>query len=143
MNIPVWVILVESGACAMPKSITTGSPSASMTLPGFRSLCTTPAACTAVSAAARPRPTVASSWPRSGPRSVTTWSSVRPRTYLVTMYGGSLVTSASMTPATNGLRTRRIVSTSRARRRRASGSPATAGRSTLTATGRCSESVAR
>ena len=143
MNIPVWVILVESGECAMPKSITTGSPSQSMMLPGFRSRCTTPAACTATSPDATPRATFASSAPRSGPRVLTTWSSVWPRTYLVTMYGGSQVTSASMTSATNGLRTRRIVSTSRASRRRASGSPATAGRSTLTATWRCSASAAR
>ena len=85
MNIPVWVILVESGECAMPKSITTGSRPASMTFPGFRSLCTTPAACTAASAAASPRLTVASCWPRSGPCAVTTCSSVLPCTYLVTM----------------------------------------------------------
>ena len=85
MNIPVWVIRVESGECAMPKSITMGCPSASMMLPGFRSRCTTPAECTAVSAAATPRATAASSAPRSGPSAVTTWSSVRPRTYLVTM----------------------------------------------------------
>ena len=70
-------------------------------------------------------------------------TSVRPLTYLVTMYGGSLVTSASRTSATNGLRTRRMVSTSRASRRRAFGSAAIAGRSALTATLRWFGSVAR
>src|SRR6185312_15398011 len=54
MNIPVMVSLVESGTCAIPKSITTGSPRASITLPGLRSRCTTPAACTAARAKASP-----------------------------------------------------------------------------------------
>ena len=134
MNIPVCVSLVESGTCAIPKSITTGSPLAIMTLPGLRSRCTTPAACTAASARASPEASRASCGPFSGPPWPTISSSVRPLTYLVTMYGGSLVTSASRTSATNGLRTRRMVSTSRASRRRAFGSAAITGRSALTAT---------
>src|ERR1019366_4355069 len=60
MNMPVRVILVDSGTWAIPKWITTGSPFTSMTMPGLRSRCTTPAACTAVSAAARPRASRAS-----------------------------------------------------------------------------------
>ena len=45
---------------AMPKSMTTGRPSTSMTFPGLRSRCTTPAACTAVSAAVSPAARLAS-----------------------------------------------------------------------------------
>ncbi len=85
MNIPVWVSRVESGAWAMPKSITTGSPSTIMTLAGFRSRCTTPEACTAVSAQARPRASRSSASPVSGPSWATTSSTVRPGTYRVTM----------------------------------------------------------
>ena len=85
MNIPVMVSLVESGTCAIPKSITTGSPRASITLPGLRSRCTTPAACTAARANASPEATRARAWPVSGPPRPTTSSRVWPLTYLVTM----------------------------------------------------------
>ena len=85
MNMPVMVSRVESGAWAMPKSITTGSPSTIITLAGLRSRCTTPAACTAVSALARPRASRSRPGPDSGPSLVTWSSSVRPGTYLVTM----------------------------------------------------------
>ena len=51
---PAWVSRVASGVWAMPKSITTGRLSVSITLPGFRSRCTTPAAWIAVSASAVP-----------------------------------------------------------------------------------------
>ena len=51
---PVWVSRVASPVWAMPKSITMGRSSVSITLPGFRSRCTTPAAWIAVSASAMP-----------------------------------------------------------------------------------------
>ena len=85
MNMPVMVSRVESAAWAMPKSMTTGRPSTSMTFPGLRSRCTTPAACTAVSAAVSPAARPASAGPVSGPWAATTSSSVWPGTYLVTM----------------------------------------------------------
>src|SRR6266487_2768111 len=134
MNIPVIVSLVVSGSCAIPKSMTTGSPSAIITLPGFRSRCTTPAACTAASASASPPASLASAGPVSGPPAPTTSSSARPGTYLVTMYGGSPSRSASSTSATCRLRTRCIVSTSRPIRRLALPSCASPGCSALTAT---------
>ncbi len=54
MTRPVWVSRVASPAWAMPKSITTGRSSASITLPGLRSRWTTPAAWIAASASAVP-----------------------------------------------------------------------------------------
>ena len=80
MNIPVMVRRVESAAWAMPKSITTGWPSTSMTLPGLRSRCTTPAACTAASAEVSPAASAARAVPVSGPSAATTSSSVLPGT---------------------------------------------------------------
>ena len=85
MNMPVMVSRVESRAWAMPKSITTGSPFISITLPGFRSRCTTPAAWMAARASASPAASRISRVPLSGPSCVTTSSSVRPGTYRVTM----------------------------------------------------------
>jgi hypothetical protein len=143
MTRPVAVSLVESTACAMPKSITIGSPSRNITLPGLRSRWITPAPWIAASARARPAASRCSPDPYSGPCSKTVSSSVLPGTYCVTTYGGSAVTSASMISATCGLCTRRIVSTSRASRRSAVTSPATAGRNTLIATLRPCESAAR
>ena len=134
---------MSSATWAMPKSITTGSPSSIRTLPGLRSRCTTSTAWMAASASPSPSPSRASPSPASGPRSETRWSSGGAGTYRVTTYGVSQSTSASSTSATRGLRTRVRVSTSRASRSRASGSPATCGRSTLTATARPCASRAR
>ena len=80
MNIPVMVSLVASGPCAMPKSMTTGCSSSIITLLGLRSRCTTPAACTAVSASASPQASRNRAAGGSGPLSVTTWSRVGPAT---------------------------------------------------------------
>ena len=80
MNMPAWVILVTSGACAMPKSITTGTPPAITTFPGLRSRCTTPAACTAARPSASPQASRSSAGPRSGPSCLTFWSSDGPAT---------------------------------------------------------------
>ena len=85
MNIPVMVSRVASGPCAMPKSITTGVSWNSITLPGLRSRCTTPAACTATRASASPQASRDSAGPRSGPSWVTTSSRVRPGTNRVTI----------------------------------------------------------
>jgi hypothetical protein len=85
MTSPVWVSRVASPACAMPKSITTGRSSESITLPGLRSRCTTPAAWIAVSASAVPEASLRRPEPDSGPRLRTISSSVVPGTYRVTM----------------------------------------------------------
>ena len=53
--------------CAIPKSMITGWPASSMTLPGLRSRCTTPAAWMAASASASPSARASSAMPRSGP----------------------------------------------------------------------------
>ena len=100
MTRPVFVSLVESGMCAIPKSMITGCPASSITLPGLRSRCTTPAAWMAASASARPSARASSAVPRSGPSLRTLSSSVWPGTYLVTMYGAGPSTSASSTSAT-------------------------------------------
>ena len=80
MNIPVMVSRVESSTWAIPKSITTGWPLTSITLPGLRSRWTTPAAWIAARASASPCASRARAAPPSGPLSRTTWSSVRPGT---------------------------------------------------------------
>ena len=86
MNIPVWVSRVESPAdWAMPKSMTTGFPSCSITLPGLRSRCTIPAAWMATRAWASPLASRSSAAGVSGPCARTVSSSVSPGTYRVTM----------------------------------------------------------
>ncbi len=85
MTRPVWVSRVASPVCAMPKSITIGRSSVSITLPGFRSRWTTPAAWIAASASAIPVASRRSPRPDSGPRLRTISSRVGPDTYRVTM----------------------------------------------------------
>ena len=82
---PVWVSRVASPVWAMPKSMTMGRSSVSITLPGFRSRCTTPAAWIAASASAIPWASRRSPEPDSGPRPRTISSSVGPGTNRVTM----------------------------------------------------------
>ena len=134
---PVLVSLVESGMCAIPKSMTPAARRRACTLPGLRSRCTTPAAWMAASASASPSASASSAMPRSGPSWRTASSSVRPGTYLVTMYGDGAAARRRRPPRRRSrFLTRRMVSTSRASRCLASGSLATAGPSTLIATGR-------
>ena len=85
MTSPVSVSWVASPACAMPKSITTGRSPVSITLLGFRSRCTTPAAWIAASASAVPQASLRRPEADSGPRARTSCSSVGPGTNLVTM----------------------------------------------------------
>jgi hypothetical protein len=85
MTMPVAVSRVASAPCAMPKSMTTGSPSTSMTLPGFMSRWTMPAPWIADSADASPSASRCSPAGSIGPCSSTISSSVRPGTYWVTM----------------------------------------------------------
>ncbi|GAA3113805.1 hypothetical protein GCM10020001_036210 [Nonomuraea salmonea] len=84
---PVAVRAVPSRARAMPKSTSRGPSGDSITLEGFRSRCTTPAACTAVSASASPAARPYSSSPRSGPCSATCSVRVRPAMYSVASQG--------------------------------------------------------
>ncbi len=134
-SIPTWVCArATSRARAMPKSITRGPDSDSSTLPGLRSRCTTPAACTAASAAATPSATPCRVDGSSGPLSVTAADSGTPSTYSVTSHGGCAAGSASTTRAVQKGATRRAAATSSANRARNSGSPASSGCTTLTAT---------
>ena len=80
MTRPARVSRVSSARCAMPKSMSTGSPSSSSTLAGLTSRCTTPAAWIAVSACASTTPMRATSAMSSGPWLRTCSSSVRPGT---------------------------------------------------------------
>ncbi len=133
-NVPVCVSLAPSTAWAIPKSMTIGSPLEMMTLPGLRSRWITSTAWMSLIARAMPVTNRVSARPRSGPWSVTVESRVGPGMYSVTTHGSSAWVSASITSATFGLCTRRIVSTSRASRARAIWSPATSGLRTFTAT---------
>jgi hypothetical protein len=134
-SIPAWVCCrATSRARAMPKSITRGPDSDSSTLPGFKSRCTTPAACTADSATATPIATPCSVDSSSGPPSATATLSGTPSTNSVTRYGDRAEVSASTTRAVQNGATRRAAATSSANRARNSGSPASSGCTTLTAT---------
>ena len=74
MTRPVIVSRMSSATWAMPKSMSTGSPSTSSTLPGLTSRCTTPAEWMASRASASPDATRCRSAGASRPRSAT-WSS--------------------------------------------------------------------
>ena len=144
MTSPVAVNRGSSATWAMPKSMTTGSPSSSSrTLPGLRSRCTTPTAWIASRAPCNPRARSSKSPADSGPRVSTRSSRASPAIYRVTTKGRSPDRSQSMIGATLGCRIRARVATSRSSRARASGSCATCGRNTLTATARPCGSRAR
>ena len=64
---PAWVSMVDSAAREMPKSMTRGPSSASRTLDGLRSRCTTPAAWIALRLSARPAASASSEASGSGP----------------------------------------------------------------------------
>ena len=135
-SIPAWVCrLATSSARAMPKSITRGPDSERSTLAGFRSRCTTPAACTAESAAATPSATPCNVDSSNGPPSDTATLSGTPSTNSVTRYGARPAGSASSTRAVQNGATRRAAATSSANRARNSGSAASSACTTFTATG--------
>ncbi len=97
--IPVAVIAVFSSAREMPKSISRGPSRASSTLAGFRSRCTSPAACTACSASTRPAVSFHTASAGSGPASATASASDGPGTNAVASQGGSSSGPAAVTGA--------------------------------------------
>ena len=101
---------------------------------GLRSRCTTPAPWMAVRAAAIPTASPSRSVADSRPLAAIARSSRTPSTYSVTRYGRSPERSASSTLAVQNPTTRRAAATSCRNIRRNDGSPASSGRSTLTAT---------
>ncbi len=93
------VSTVPSSARAMPKSITRGPSSASSTLPGFRSRCTSPQSWMTRSASASPAASFSTASSGSGPAAVTTSCSDGPATYAMASQGGSSSGPASTTGA--------------------------------------------
>jgi len=131
---PVLVRLVVSSAWAMPKSMTFGPPAVSSTLDGLRSRCTIPAAWIAVSASASPVARPYSIRGSIGPWAATYSDSEGPSAYSVTRNGLGAWVSASITRIVHTPWTRVSTATSRPNLTRNSGSSASSGRSTFTAT---------
>ena len=132
----VPVAALASAAWEMPKSMTRGPSSASSTLDGFRSPCTTPAAWIALRLSASPAASASTVHTGSGPCSRTASVSEGPATYAVASQGVGLSRSASTTSAVNKPLTFWAAATSRRNRARNSGSFANSVRMTLTAMGR-------
>ncbi len=131
---PVLVTTVASRVWAIPKSMTFGPSAARMTLEGFRSLCTMPAAWITVRASASPVASPYSMSAPSGPCRSTYSASVGPSMNSVTMNGTTDSVSASITRTVHTPLTFVRTDTSRWKRLRNSGSSASSGRSTFTAT---------
>jgi hypothetical protein len=131
---PVLVTAVASRVCAIPKSMTFGPSGARMTLEGFRSRCTIPAEWITVSASARPVASPYSMSAPSGPYRSTYSASEGPSMNSVTMNGTTDSVSASITRTVHTPLTFVRTETSRWKRLRNSGSSASSGRSTFTAT---------
>ena len=131
---PVLVTAVASRVCAIPKSMTFGPSAARMTLEGFRSLCTTPAAWITVSASASPVASPYSMSAPSGPCRSTYSASEGPSMNSVTMNGTTDSVSAVITRTVHTPLIFVRTDTSRWKRLRNSGSSASSGRSTFTAT---------
>ena len=77
---PIRVSGLAAAAREMPKSITRGPSSASSTLAGLRSLCTTPAVWIALSPSASPAASLSTDEAGSGPCSTTASASEGPGT---------------------------------------------------------------
>ena len=105
-----------------------------MTLEGLRSRCTIPAAWITVSASASPVARPYSISAPSGPYALMYSASEGPSAYSVTINGWGESVSASITRTVHTPLTRISTVTSRPKRRRNSGSSASSGRSTFTAT---------
>ena len=125
--------VVIPGTAASPKSITTGPSGPSRTLPGLKSRCTIPAACTAPSAVSVATAMRSSAAPPRGPSCSTTSTSDGPLTYSLTMNGRRSKIPASRTCAVQNRATRCAAATSFRKRLRTCGS-VVGGRS-LTAAG--------
>ena len=130
------VTTLASAAWEIPKSMTRGPSSASRTLDGFRSPCTTPAAWIALRLSASPAASASTVHTGNGPWPRTASLSEGPATYAVASQGIGLSRSASTTSAVNKPLTFWAAATSRRNRARNSGSVASSVRMTLTAIGR-------
>ena len=139
----VPVATLASAAWEIPKSMTRGPSSASSTLDGFRSPCTTPAAWMALRLSASPAASASTVRTGSGPWPRTASVSEGPATYAVASQGIGLSRSASTTSAVNKPLTFWAAATSRRNRARNSGSVASSVRMTLTAMGRPPADMAR
>ncbi len=132
---PVCVTTLASTERAIPKSMTFGPSSVTMTFDGFRSRWISPLPWIASSALARPYARAHTDCSGSGPcRVPTTSRSVDPATYPVATQGTADSMSWSSTGAVHVPRTRRAASTSARNRRRKWGSRASSPWTTLTAT---------
>ena len=114
-----------------------------ITLDGLRSRCTTPAAWITLSAPTSPAARSYSIPASSGPAALTWSASECPAAYSVTRNGPQASVPASITRTIRAPRTRASTATSRANRARNSGSLASSGRMTLTATRRPSPATPR
>lgn len=130
------VSAAPSIALTMPKSITRGPSAAMSALPGLRSLCTSPQACTAWSASTRPPASRHTASSERCPASAITPPSDGPATNAVASHGGSSSGPAATTGAVKAPLTACAARTSRRNRARNSGSRASSGCTTLTATTR-------
>ena len=127
---------LASAASEIPKSMTLGPSSASRTLEGFRSRCTTPAAWMAPRPSASPAVSARRLRTGSGPWPRTASVSDKQATYAVASHGIGQSRSASTTSAVNRPLTFCAAATSRRKRARKSGSVASSVRMILTAIGR-------
>lgn len=112
INLPVSVRSSLSFGREMPKSMTFGPSSASSTLLGLRSLCTTPTRWMSRSASASPAISRRSSPGAMGPFRFTCSESVGPGMNDVAIQGRSASGSASTTGAVKAPLTRRAAATS-------------------------------
>ena len=140
---PVLVTAVVSCRRAMPKSITFGPASVRMMLEGLRSRCMMPAAWIVVRASASPVARPNSMSGATDPFLSMYSDSDGPWAYSVTTNGVADWESASITRTVQTPLTWTSAATSRPKRRRNSSSPASSGRSTLTATGAPSQETPR
>ena len=131
---PVWVSALAPADQEIPKSSTRGPSAARITLDGFRSRCTTPAAWMAARASASPAASCSTSETGRGPSPATASPSDGPGTYDVASQGTGPSRSASSTGAVKTPLTRRAADTSRANRVRKSALSASSARIALTAT---------
>ncbi len=87
ITMPVWVSRGSPWKVAMPKSVSTARSSASSTLLGLTSRCSTPAPCATVSADSSWRPISAARCGDSGPEVASIWSSDGARISCMTIHG--------------------------------------------------------
>ncbi len=133
ISFPVSVRNSLSVGREMPKSMTFGPSSASSTLLGFRSRCTTPTRWMSRRASASPAISRRSWAGAKGPFRFTSWASVGPGMNNVAIQGRPASGSASTTGAVNAPLTRRAAPTSCRKRPLNSGSLANSACTTFTA----------